>query len=240
MVCRLRLFALALAGLAGPAATQEIPAVNDPALCADMPTNDAANDPRCAGDPAPSAAQRDAEAAGALAEAAASEALTGTAHLAPFFDRTVGDWKVDGKGDRCSAAFIYEDESFFLIFWNPTLREVDLTFANENWQSLRPRDGDRVRVYLNLRGDLEYDEFWDDTAIVAASDSGPGALVVAGPWQGEMSSDLLAALAFAGGYQLTIDGRHLGGYTLRGSKRAIEALLECGNQARRRDTDPFD
>lgn len=147
-----------------------------------------------------------------------------------------GPWSVSAKDGYCSLLTSFEDKTVLGITLDWRTDMIGLFFFNENWKSLGSRAGGTVDMHIQMSGNVEYDEWFDDKAVISDGEA-PG---FSTSFAKEHKSDFLASWALADAFTLRADDINLGNFTLRGSKAAILSLAACAGRGLKNDrSDPF-
>lgn len=153
--------------------------------------------------------------------------------------QNIDGWEIEQFAERCSMSSIFEDEVTLSVFWEPGTESSYIILSSVEWDSLRSREGEDVRVELNLIGqNVEYNEWWDPAATImtfGAEEEG-----VIAHWEREHQIDFATSFALADSAGFTVDGRSLGRYNLAGTYQAMLALRQCGARILKEGGDPFD
>lgn len=132
----------------------------------------------------------------------------------------------------------YQDGVVLMIGWNPRTEEHDLIVASPNWDSLRARAGQTIRIDLHFNGRLvEFDDWWDPGAEIRINERGMEA--IAASWPREHAEDFAVSLSLASGMSIRSEERTIGNYNLAGSQKALLAVIHCGAKIMREGRDPF-
>lgn len=164
--------------------------------------------------------------------------------FAKFEDREHGPWTVEQSDDICVMSMTYEDDTIVFILRKFYENKTEIVFSNSKWQSLKSRDG-TIRVEINFRGNIDRKKFTTDEASILIAEYNEGDsitsdIVLIAEWGGEDSDKLMTSLALAFGFNLEIDGKNLGGFSLDDSRKAVLSMAECRLDGRRNSNiDPF-
>lgn len=146
------------------------------------------------------------------------------------------NWNVTKNDGWCTLLTSFEDKTILGITLNWRTDRIGLYFLNENWKSLSSRASKTVNMHIQMSGNVEYDEWFDDKADIAEGEL-PGFNT---SFANEHKEDFLASWALANAFTLRADDINLGLFTLRGSKDGILSLAQCANRGLRTDrSDPF-
>ena len=150
-----------------------------------------------------------------------------------------GGWAVWSDQNECSMLRIYEDDVVLAFSFDPRERTMSAYASSDNWESLRSRHGQNVRLELTFDdARLDYDEFWSDGAtVVTRGDS--GASIVTGSCNREDTDRLLLAISASPRLALEVENLHIGRYRLDGSAAAVRKMFECSRALLDTERDPF-
>lgn len=150
----------------------------------------------------------------------------------------VGGWEIGRADDNCRMFASFDGDILIAFLWFPTTQEHRLMLLNEKWDSLAARNAEEVRLFMKLTGEaVEYDEWWDDGAMIVALDNGTEGVVAS--WGKEHATDFAVSFALATSARLEIDGRSLGSFDMEGTYEALLALKKCGAELINKIDDPF-
>lgn len=166
-------------------------------------------------------------------------ALIAALCAAPVNAANVKGWDVSTleSGDACSMSATFQDDVTMFVFWYPRDQRFLVSFGSPNWDSLRERDKQTVRMDMRFGGNIEYDHWWNEESYILALSDGFEA--VSASFGKENSGDLAVAFAYGTNVTVEIDGKTIGTYKLNDSKDAIIALRRCGAKILQKGGDPF-
>ncbi|WP_156377651.1 hypothetical protein [Sphingopyxis sp. Root1497] len=148
----------------------------------------------------------------------------------------VPPWEVAKSDGYCSAITSFEDDTIIGITLDWRTDMIGLYLFNEHWKSLAEREGGTINMHIQMSGNVEYDEWFDEKADIGTD----GPIGFRTSFAKEHKDDFLTSWAFANAFTLRADDINLGSFTLRGSREAMLSLLNCANRALKEDrSDPF-
>jgi hypothetical protein len=156
---------------------------------------------------------------------------------AAAYPKQIGGWVVTKHDDNCKMGAQFDGGELVVFGWDPFLERRSLIIGNDNWDSLIERANDDLKIFVKVNGNVEYDEWWSDTASVIVTESGTKA--VAAYWDREHEADFFYSFALGTSFSARIDGISIGTYSLSGSKSALLSLTRCGAELLRDRDDPF-
>ena len=112
---------------------------------------------------------------------------------------------------------------------NTSLRSTmyENIFKNDNWDHLRERDGEMVRMELDIVGEgVEFDKWWNDQTLIIALDTGTEVFIT--HWDREHAQDFQAAMSAGEAVAVEADGVQIGQFSLSGAREAMIELKRCG------------
>jgi hypothetical protein len=148
---------------------------------------------------------------------------------APAGARTIEGWEVKPDGDTCSMSSVFEDDVTLALIWSPKDSSLGFLAAGEDWDRLRPLEGERVGLELRFASTAEFNEWHDQGASIVAG-RGNAKDGVIGYWGSERSSDLGETVASASSVSVRVDEMDLGAYELDGIGAAYRELMRCGRE----------
>ena len=152
--------------------------------------------------------------------------------------KVVEGWDVFPGEKHCAMYSEFSGGTSVGFSWYPAKQETRVTLINENWDSLRSRHGEKVRLDLKVFGDnVEYDEWWSDNAIIIALEDESESITA--HWGEEYALEFATAIALGEGLQIKADGRTVGQFSLDGTYAAMLELRRCGAQVLQSIDDPF-
>ncbi|MEP2138439.1 MAG: hypothetical protein ABJP70_01860 [Erythrobacter sp.] len=132
---------------------------------------------------------------------------------------------------------VFENGVTVSFSWYPIEQHTGLSLINSQWGSLQKRNGEQTSVRLELTGrNVEYDEWWDNTALILANEDVTG---ISARWGSAHADNFATSIMLAESMQILVDGRNIGFYNLSGSYNAMLELKKCGSDLLKDTQDPF-
>lgn len=171
--------------------------------------------------------------------ALAVAATAGAAMADPVDWKSVGGWDISfyPNSEGCQAFALFEEDTAFFIGFDSTYNELslDVTLLNERWGSIEA--GKEYEIGVKFGDETP----WSVEKNGLQSDGYPGLnlMINAGSDQAEL---FIAEFQRETSMTWSYDGVELGRFTLRGSRRAFDEVINCQKSyfdAKSSQSDPF-
>ena len=156
---------------------------------------------------------------------------------AAAYKKSVGGWRISQNETDCTMGTQYQGGDLVLFGWNPFTERRSFTIGNPKWDSLTKKTESSVKLFIEVNGNVEYDEWWSDSAGVFATETGTEAVTAF--WEREHENNFFLSFALGSSFSVQIDGVSVGTFTLSNSKAALLELTACGAELIRKRGDPF-
>ena len=141
--------------------------------------------------------------------------------------KVVGPWEIAASEGYCNMFAEFESGTAFGFSWFPDREETRVLVMNDNWDHLRERDGEMVRMELDIVGEgVEFDKWWNDQTLIIALDTGTEVFIT--HWDREHAQEFQAAMSAGEAVAVEADGVQIGQFSLSGAREAMIELKRCG------------